>query len=286
MKALRVSSVLVASGALALLALVLAPTVYGQKDDPVWHARELTVLTGRGAEIGVSIRDLEPTDKDRTGVVVEEVRPDSPAEKAGVKRSDVIVEFDGEPVRSARQFARLVQETPPGRSVKTTLLRDGRRTTVDITPSDDRTAFHLDGDLLHDRLSGLDKDLNTLVERMPPLAFNFDRFDGLPGFPGGGRLGVTVEDMSTQLTSFFGAKEGVLVSAVVDDSSASRAGLRAGDVITSINSDRVHNRADLVRALHSVEEGAEVTIGIVRDKKESTVRAKIEPRKPRQGRPV
>jgi serine protease Do len=277
---------MVASGGLALLALVLAPTVYGQKDDPVWHGRELTVLAGRGAEIGVSIRDLETSDKDRTGVVVEEVRPDSPAEKAGVKRSDVIVEFDGETVRSARQFARLVQETPPGRSVKATLVRDGRRTTVDITPSDDRTAFHLDGPLFQNRLSGLDRDLNMLVERMPPLAVNFDRFDGLPGFPGGARLGVTVEDMSAQLASFFGAKEGVLVSAVVDDSPASRAGLRAGDVITSINGDRVHNRADVVRTLHNVDEGAEVTIGIVRDKKESTVRAKMEPRKPRQGRPV
>jgi serine protease Do len=61
------------------------------------------VLAGRGAEIGVQV-----VDRKEGGVVIEEVRPDSPAEKAGVKRSDVIVTFDGERVRSVRQFTRLV----------------------------------------------------------------------------------------------------------------------------------------------------------------------------------
>src|SRR6476660_7742020 len=61
--------------------------------------RDFMVLAGRGAEIGVQVADGKDA-----GVVVEEVRPDSPAEKAGVKRADVIVEFDGEHVRSARQF--------------------------------------------------------------------------------------------------------------------------------------------------------------------------------------
>src|SRR5689334_5940085 len=96
------------------------------------------VLAGRGAEIGVQVIDRKDG-----GVVIEEVRPDSPAERAGVKRSDVIVTFDGERVRSVRQFTRLVQETPPGRTVKATLLRDGQQRDVEITPREGRGA--LDG---------------------------------------------------------------------------------------------------------------------------------------------
>ena len=82
-----------------VLALVLAPSAYGQARDR--RTARLMMLAGRGAEIGVRIAD-GPTD----GVVIEEVQPDSPAEKAGLKQADVIVEFDGEHVRGARQFGR------------------------------------------------------------------------------------------------------------------------------------------------------------------------------------
>jgi S1-C subfamily serine protease len=79
---------------------------------------------------------------------------------------------------------------------------------------------------------------------------------------------------------------------VTEGSPAARAGLKAGDVITSINGDRVESRNDLVRALRDASdrrqaEAPEVTIGIVRDKKESTVKATIEPvRRAMRGRPV
>ena len=71
------------------------------------------------------------------GVVVEDVSTDSPAEKAGIRKGDVVVEFDGERVRSVRQLTRLVQETPAGRTVTAILQRDGQRTTVSVTPRDD-----------------------------------------------------------------------------------------------------------------------------------------------------
>ena len=73
------------------------------------------MLDGRGAELGVMVSDVDS--KDDGGVKVDEVNRTAPAEKAGIKAGDVVVEFDGERVRSARQFTRLVQETPEGRSV-------------------------------------------------------------------------------------------------------------------------------------------------------------------------
>jgi serine protease Do len=294
MKLLRVFGVLVAlAGALAL-AVVAAPSVYTQFDSPALAQgrpdtrlfaqarpelarqergmRELTVLAGRGAEVGVRVAD------EANGVVVEEVQPDSPAEKAGLKRSDIIVEFDGERVRSARQFGRLVQETPAGRAVKATITRDGQKKDVQITPAEGRGATMLfDGDRMRERLG-------DFAARLPDMNFNFD-FD-MPGTLSGRRLGVTVDELTHQLADYFGAKDGLLVTAVTDGSAAARAGLKAGDVITSINGDRVTSREDLVRGLREATK-EDVTIGIVRDKKESTVNAKIEPvRRPARGRPA
>ena len=242
------------------LALVLTPSAYGQARDRT--DRALMMLAGRGAEIGVRIAD-GPTD----GVVVEEVQPDSPAEKAGLKQADVIVEFDGEHVRGARQFGRLVQETPPGRTVKATITRDGQKRDVQITPSEGRGAgVFRDGDGVRGRLGDLDdlRELGRLGDRLPPFNFNFD-FD-FPGALSGRRLGVSVDELTDQLAEYFGAKEGVLVTSVTDGSAASRAGLKAGDVITVIDGRPVRSRDDLVRGLRDAS-GDELTIAIVRDKK-------------------
>jgi membrane-associated protease RseP (regulator of RpoE activity) len=60
---------------------------------------------------------MSPRARLRRGVRIDEVEEESPAEKAGFQKGDVVTEFDGERVRSARQFTRLVSETPPGRQV-------------------------------------------------------------------------------------------------------------------------------------------------------------------------
>ena len=270
MKQLKLVGMLIAVIGLVALALVLAPSAYGQaRDRP---DRSLTILAGRGAQIGVRIAD-GPTD----GVVIEEVQPDSPAEKAGLKPSDVIVEFGGEHVRSARQFGRLVQETPPGRAVKATITRDGQKRDVQITPSEAGGATALrDDDRFRvplDSLSDNMRELGRLGDHLPPFNFNFD-FD-LPGALSGRRLGVSVDELTDQLAAYFGAKEGLLVTSVTDGSAASRAGLKAGDVITSINGRAVRSRDDLVHELRDATRD-EIAIGIVRDKKESSVTAKVD----------
>jgi len=61
--------------------------------------------------------------------------------EAGLKAGDVITAFDGERVRSARQLSRLVDETPVGRSVKMTLLRDGKPLTCRLHPTRSATRF-------------------------------------------------------------------------------------------------------------------------------------------------
>jgi len=288
MKLLKLLGILVMLAGLAVVAVVAAPSVFGAFDSPglaqarqQWELanRDFMLLEGRGSEIGVRIADAA-----ESGVKVDEVEPNSAAEKAGVKAGDLITMFDGERVRSARQFARLVQETPPGRTVKMTVSRDRQQKDLQITPDSGRrgrTSVLIDGDRLRDQLG-------DLGNRLPPFNFNFDQ----PELESGRRLGVSVQELTDQLASYFGVSRGVLITAVTDGSPASRAGLKAGDVITSVNGNRIESRDDLVRALRDAAdrrqaEAPEITIGIVRDKKESSVKATIEPaRRALRGRPV
>jgi serine protease Do len=287
MKWLKVLVVVIALGGVALVAFLKAPAVYGQRDNaPDRRARELAMLSGRGSALGVTVRDVRPAEAggDRTtGVLIDEVRPGSPADKAGLARGDIVVEFDGERVRSARQFSRLVQETAPGRAVKAVMLRDGARRDIEITPAGDadrRADLMIHGDI-GDYMRDLGRDLGRLGDRLPPFNFNFE----MP--LASRRLGVSVEELTSQLAGYFGVKDGVLVTSVADGSAASRAGLKAGDVITSINGQSVRSREDLLRGVREAPDSDEVTIGIVRDKKDSTVKAKIEaPRRTSRGRPV
>jgi membrane-associated protease RseP (regulator of RpoE activity) len=71
--------------------------------------RRLAILDGRGVELGVSIQDLDAKQQaTASGALVQEVREDSPGAKAGMKKGDIITDFDGEHVRSARHLSRLV----------------------------------------------------------------------------------------------------------------------------------------------------------------------------------
>ena len=273
MRLVKTLAFFVVLAGIALVAIVRAPSVHGQRDDDlVRRARELTVLAGRGAALGVTVRDVRSAEgggEQPAGVLIDDVQPGSAAEKAGLKRGDVLVEFDGERVRSARQFSRLVQETAPGRTVKATLLRDGRRSDVDITPSDDdrRADVTIHGDW-GNYMRDFGRDLGRFGDR-----FNFD-FD-LDGLGSGRRLGVTVEQLTGQLADYFGAKQGLLVTSVAEDSAASRAGLKAGDVITSVDGRSIGTRQDLLIALRDAR-ADEVSIAIVRDRKATTVKATVE----------
>src|SRR5262245_230511 len=273
MKLVRVVSISAALAGGALVAFLAAPSIAGQapRPEPPAVRGEVRSFFG-GARIGASVRDLTDADKGATaGVYVEEVRPDGPAAKAGLRQGDIISRFDGEAVRSVRQLTRLVQETAAGRTVTATVVRDGRSTDLSLTPEASSPWFSRDGDRWlsprdEERMREALEHAREQIERIP-FDFNFDfSYDGgFRGYLGPSRLGVTLEAMSSQLAAYFGAKDGVLVSSVREDSAASRAGLKAGDVIVSVNGRNVSSPGDLVRELREVAPDTDVTIGIVRD---------------------
>jgi serine protease Do len=264
----------------------LAPVAHGQsKVVRTQGPRALDILTG-GARIGVSIRDLEQADAKEvkgaaTGVLVEDVSADSPAARAGMRKGDVIVEFDGERVRSARQLTRLVQETPAGRGVPAVLLRDGQRTNVTVTPEEgNRFTF----ERFHE-LEEMARDLPSRIAPPPPVPPAPRSPDAPPPPPsvwrfeellGRNQLGVTVGSLSSQLAEYFGVKQGVLVTSVNDDSAAAKAGLKAGDVITSLNGATVDEPSDVRRQIQSLKDGEEFTIVVMRDRKPVTLKGKTE----------
>jgi S1-C subfamily serine protease len=242
----------------------------------------MMVLDGRGSRLGVTVSDVEAADAKAAppgGARIEEVDSGSPAEKAGLKAGDIVVEFDGERVRSARQFTRLVQETPGGRTVTLTVMRGGQRQSLQATPEGRpfSWSFDIDGDRIRrDVERGLrewERGLRDFRLDLPSFGF---RYDG-PALGRRGRLGVSVEGLTPQLAEYFGAKDGgVLVTSVTEASAGAKAGLRAGDVITSVNGTRVRDANALVRELDGA--GGEVTIGLLRDRKELTLKATLEPR--------
>jgi len=280
------TGLIVASATAAALGVMGAGTfVSGQS--PIWTGgveidawapkleQAVRVLGGSGSQIGVSIRDLNADELKRktdVGVVVEDVETDSPAQKAGLKAGDIVVEFDGERVRSARQFMRLVQETPAGRPVSVAVSRDGQRVPLTVQPRTGGSFRFFDGS---------SDSVPAMPKIAPPMVLKRDAFP--PSFEylvgGSGQLGVSVSELSPQLSEYFGTKEGVLVTTVRDNSNASRAGLKAGDVITSLNGGTVTTAADLRRRAQRLEGGDEFTLAIVRDRKPMTLKGKVEPPK-------
>jgi serine protease Do len=249
-----------------LAALIVVALVYetrlGAQDRDRFTVPAPFFLAGPGSSIGITVRDLD------SGIVVQEVREGSPAASAGLKEGDVITEFDGERVRSAAQFTRLVRETAPKRTVRIVILRAGASQTLNIAP-EARSADDL-------RFPNLTRDIERGL-RMSPRDFNFDfEFDG-HGFAlfSPRRLGVTVTPLSDQLAAYFGVKQGVLVSDVAAGSAGEMAGIKAGDVILLVGGRTISAPADLIRELRDVESGANVEIRVMRDRKEVTLTAKI-----------
>ena len=272
------------------------------------------MLDGRGGQLGVVVRDLDDAGLKAaagapSGIRIDDVDQDSVAAKAGLREGDIVVDVDGERVRSARQFSRLVQETPEGRSLTLGVVRDGKRQSISVTPEARSDTFSFDAGVidrdfarglrdLGPRLRELEPQLREIEPRLReieprlrefrfngPMDFDFDMAPRMTSPRG--RLGVQLNELTPQLAEYFGVKDGgVLISSITKDSAAEKAGLKAGDVITSVNGDRVRHSDDLVDELRDAKE-ADVTIGIVRDKKESTVKATMESARPaRPGRPI
>lgn len=173
--------------------------------------------------LGVSMQDISPALaeafglKQQSGAIINEVLEDSPASKAGLKTGDIVVSIDGKNVRNANDVANRIGLLPVGEKIKFKVLRDGKKSEFVVTVDVRRTA------------STDPKSVNQLLQ------------------------GVSVADID-QASPYFGKVEGAIVANVERGSIAWRSGLRAGDVITSVNKKQVNNLDEFLKAVDKKED--------------------------------
>lgn len=268
-------------------------------DDAMQGASELAMLGGR-PRLGISTRDVTADEAKAagvsgiTGAYVADVASDSAAGKAGLQAKDIIVSVDGETIRSARQLSRVIGESPEGRALQVGYVRGTTRNTVSITPElgaprtmtwDGRAG---EGPIVRrfERRQGPgrlpDRESFDFVVPAPGEGEGGNQFffrqgpGGMRVWAGRGRLGVMAQPLTEQLATYFGVKEGVLVTQVTDASAAAKAGIKAGDVITAVNGKPVKDVGDILDNLEGVENGKTAPVEITRDKKSQTITVTLE----------
>ncbi|HKT78669.1 MAG TPA: DegQ family serine endoprotease [Vicinamibacterales bacterium] len=180
----------------------------------------------RRGQLGIGIQGVTSDLADSLGLkqvggsIVTSVTPGSAADKAGIKREDVIVSFNGKPVADSNALRNRVAETAPGTTVNVGIIRDGKEQTLSVKLDE------LPADKSASNSQPTERDQNALGVRVSPLTPELAERADVP-------KGV----------------QGLLVESVSPDSRAAEAGLRSGDVIQQVNRQPVRSVDDLRAAV-------------------------------------
>ncbi len=172
--------------------------------------------------------------KSRNGAFVVDVEPGSPADKAGLERYDVIIEFNGQPVKNRHDLSFKIAETAPGTKVDIKVIRDGKER------------------ILTAKL----EELSTGEEEEQASTSS------------GQDLGISVTTMTTNIARRYGfrTQEGVLITKVRRYSEAERKDLIAGDIILEANRQEVKNTRDLEKIIDKLKPGDGLILLIRRER--------------------
>ncbi len=231
------------------------------------------ILMGSGGGwLGVGVSEVSPEKvkslklPEERGALLGKIVPDSPAAKAGLKENDVVLELNGQRIEGTEQFRRMIHEIPAGRTANLAVWRDGRSQNIKVTVGKQESG---NMKVFADGPKSFAFKMPTLPE-MPEMS----GLDHLRTFamvsPGRPLLGIDAENLKGDFGNFFGAPEGegVLVRGVFANSPASKAGLKVGDVITSLNGDRIRNASELREKLLTHHQEKSIQLGVLRNKSE------------------
>lgn len=238
-----------------------------------------------GSYLGVRLVDID-ADRAATlklsearGVEIVQVQPASPAALAGLKAGDVVLTYNGENVLGAQQLGRLVSETPPGRRIKIEYWRGGKAATTVVTTG---TFQHFPNPLLQsgtvvspdawpENNMKLQSDLMRLraselgMEVPTPMMIWKNSL-----------LGLWCEPINDQLAQYFGVRRGALVRSVEKNGPADKAGVKAGDVLTSIGDRNVSAPHDLTSYMRGQNQPVKsIIVELTRDHKPLTLHISV-----------
>ena len=205
------------------------------------HVAEQLVAHGtvKRAMMGVSLANMTPEIAEgfglgdqQQGVLIQSIVEKSPAEKAGLKRNDVIVDMDGTPVIDRDKFRLKIADTPAGTKVKLGFLRDGKRMTADVVLTD--------------------RD-DALANNAPKVQDSADTED----------IGMSVRDMTSSERAELKVDSGVRVTDVADGSEAEDKDIQPGDVIEEVNRMPVKNAADFKAQVAKVRKAGKPLVMII-----------------------
>ncbi|MCS7080331.1 MAG: PDZ domain-containing protein [Chloracidobacterium sp.] len=246
-----------------------------------------TLSEQRAAELGVSPPQ---------GVYLVKVVEGSPADRAGLKRGDVVVSINGQAVVNGEHFRDLLRKQTPGQAMTLGVVRDKQRLTLTVVPEKPRVSvlalpdgpfgITIDPEACREQV----EQFREQAERVREMAEQMRRLGEqrraeIKGgalamvFSDRGRLGVRTQTLSEQLARYFGVTEGVLVTEVIPGSPAEKAGIRAGDCLVKIGDRPIRDSRDLARELRRAEAG-EIKVTLVRDKQSLVVTPTLGPATP------
>lgn len=205
---------------------------------PINMAKDVVMQLKSGGKvvrgwIGVNIQEVTPELaesfglKETRGALVSSVAPGDPADKAGIKAGDIIVEFNGKLVSELHDLPRIVAATAPGKSIKVVVVRDGVEKKLSIVVAKKKEFGEEASGPGSDNGKGDDKDKVDVKEY----------------------FGIRTETMTPELSLKLGIEEGagVVITAVEDASAADEAGLMTGDLIVEVNREAVETLKDFGR---------------------------------------
>ncbi|MGV1099597.1 DegQ family serine endoprotease [Thiovibrio sp. JS02] len=168
------------------------------------------------------------------GALVGEVSPGSPAEKAGIKPGDVILDFNGKEITQMSMLPNLVAQTAVGNKVDVTLIRKGQKKKVGVVIAK-----------LEEEQLAMEQPNNGLARE----------------------LGMQVQDLTPEIAASLGIddKFGVLITNVEPDSPAAEAGLRKGDLLLEVNQEPVKDVQSFLKKMKGVKEKSVVSFFVKRD---------------------
>ena len=186
--------------------------------------------------IGVSIlpvtKDMEKVLKTDKGALINGVTPDLPAAKAGLKRWDVIVNIDGEPISSNKDLMFKIADTKPGTKVNFGIIRDGKAKTIAVKIGEKKPLEEIEASTSSDK-----------------------------------KIGLTVQPMTPELAAQYNyqTKKGLLITKVEKFSEAEKAGLVPGDIILEANRKLLKKNLDLEKVIKETDPGDAVLLLIRRE---------------------